>query len=38
MGLKDNIIRSAIRIGFGRFTTKKDTINAAKEIIKVAKK
>ncbi len=36
MGLKDNIIRSAIRVGLGRFTTKKDTSNAAKEIIKVA--
>ena len=24
MGLKDNIIRTALRIGFGRFSTKKD--------------
>ncbi len=37
MGLKDNIISSALRIGFGRFTTKKDSIIALKEIIKVAK-
>ena len=37
MGLKDNIISSALRIGFGRFTTKKDAIIALKEIIKVAK-
>ena len=36
MGLKDNIIRSALRIGFGRYTSKKDTTMAAKEIIKVA--
>ena len=37
MGLKENIIRSALRIGFGRFSTKKDAFNAANEIIKAAK-
>ena len=37
MGLKDNIVRSALRIGFGRFSTKNDALSAAKEIIKVAK-
>ena len=38
MGLKDDIINSALRIGFGRFTTKKMLIIAVEEIIKVAKK
>ena len=37
MGLKDNIVRAALRIGFGRFSTKNDALSAAKEIIKVAK-
>ena len=37
MGLNDNVIRCALRIGLGRFTTKKDTMLAVKEIIKVAK-
>ena len=37
MGLKDNIIRSALRIGLGRFTTKRDATIAVEEIIKVAK-
>lgn len=38
MGLEDVIIRSALRIGMGRFNTKKDAILASREIIKVAKK
>ena len=38
MGLEDVIIRSALRIGLGRFNTKKDAILASREIIKVAKK
>ena len=37
MGLNDNIIRSALRIGLGRFTTKLEIKIAAEEIIKVAK-
>ena len=37
MGLQDNIIKTALRIGLGRFSTKKDINNATNEIIKVAK-
>ena len=38
MGIKDSIIKSSLRIGLGRFTSKKEIILAANEIIKVAKK
>ena len=37
MGLKEDIIRSAIRIGIGRFNTKKDIMLAVEEIVKTAK-
>ena len=37
MGLKEDIIRSAIRIGIGRFNTEKDVILAVEEIVKAAK-
>jgi len=37
MGLKEDIIRSAMRIGIGRFNTEKDVILAVEEIVKAAK-
>ena len=37
MGLKEDIIRSAMRIGIGRFNTKKDIMLAVEEIVKTAK-
>ena len=37
MGLKEDIAKSALRIGLGRFTTKSDIINAVNEITTVAK-
>ena len=37
MGLKEDIAKSALRIGLGRFTTKSDIINAVNEITAVAK-
>ena len=38
MGLSDDIVNSALRIGIGRFNSKKDILLAVEEIIKVAKK
>ena len=38
MGLSDDIVNSALRIGIGRFNSKKDIILAVEEIIKVAQK
>ncbi len=38
MGLSDDIVNSALRIGIGRFNSKKDILRAVEEIIKVAKK
>ena len=36
MGLNENIVRSSMRIGMGRFTTKQEVRIAADEIIKVS--
>ena len=38
MGLSDDIVNSALRIGIGRFNSKKDILLAVEEIIKVAQK
>ena len=38
MGLSDDIVNSALRIGIGRFNSKKEILLAVEEIIKVAQK
>ena len=38
MGLEDSIIKSAVRIGVGRFTTKNDINIAIREIINIVRK
>ena len=38
MGLPKEVVNSSIRIGIGRYTTKKDIVNAIKDITDTVKK
>ena len=38
MGLSKEVVNSSIRIGIGRYTTKKDINNAIKDITETVKK